>query len=206
MATKKTATETITGAHGNSEITFTIKSLTPCLMHNNTGVDPLHPLTREMKKITGKRKKTDEDHELMSNIEYQQGIYHDEGVGPYWPGENIEAMVLSAAKMTRDGQKSKFGIWCKDFKAPLQYDGPRDLASLIADPRFCDRRAARVKENRVMRTRPRFDNWLLTFTLGFKAEIFDRETVIDIVKKAGEYVGLSDGRPRYGQFQVIEAK
>jgi len=50
-------------------ITFEVRGNLPLLMHNSRLASPLDKYSKELKSISGKRKKTDEDHELMALIE-----------------------------------------------------------------------------------------------------------------------------------------
>jgi len=61
----------------------------PLLMHADVFADPLNPLTKQHKSLTGKRKKTDDDHEAIARSEWRGGMYFDDDMGPYIPGVNI---------------------------------------------------------------------------------------------------------------------
>ena len=76
----------------------------------------------------------------------------------------------------------------------------------MADFRFRDVRAMKVKTSRVMRTRPRFNMWRISFTATYDENILDFREIVDAIEYAGQYVGLCDSRPKYGKFSasVIE--
>lgn len=188
-------------------IKFHLKGVSPSLMQSDRLANPLDPLKKEMAKITGKRKKTDEDHEEMARIEFVAGIYCDPKVGPFWPGQNIEAMFRDAAKMTRRGTDVKRVLMVLDDKVPLIYEGPRTVKELYADPeRFVDMRTVVVQRARTMRCRPIFREWEVKFEVGFEAATFNREEVVAIAKEAGRKIGLSSYRPRFGRFEVVSAE
>jgi hypothetical protein len=68
-----------------------------------------------------------------------------------------------------------------------------------------DRRAVVVQRARIMRERPRFDNWGLSFVI----ETLDEQLPVSAIKEILDYagkVGLGDYRPRFGRFIVTEFK
>ena len=71
------------------------------------------------------------------------------------------------------------------------------------NPQFRHTVPAVVGQSKVMRTRPRFDDWSLTFTLMFELEYMQRDQLIEIVQIAGRRVGIGDFRPRFGRFDLV---
>ena len=190
-----------------NRISYTIRGASPLLMHSCAGVNPLHPITKEIKKLTAKKKKTDEDLQLISDLEYQSGIYFDEKIGPYVPAEMMEACLRDAAKRTKQGKNFTMAVMVSPDMIPLIYDGTRELSGLIGNIAFRDSRPATVNRNKVMRTRPRFNSWSLKFDLEYSPDIIESsETITEVLKTAGAYIGLGDYRPRYGRFEIIEVK
>lgn len=57
-----------------------------------------------------------------------------------------------------------------------------------------------VQRSRIVRTRPRFNQWHIVFNLLYNEEKIDLDTILDAMNYSGNYVGLCDSRPRYGQF------
>jgi len=176
------------------------------LMHADTLCDPLHPKTKAMKKLSGERKKTDKTHEQMADIEWEAGLYYDPEIGPYIPGANILRMLQEAGKATKQGTAVKRSVFILEEEIPLGYAGPRKKEKLAKDAAFRDRRSVVVSRSRVMRTRPIFRDWELTFTLLFADGSFNVEELTAIVERAGIMVGLGDYRPTFGRFDVLEAQ
>lgn len=177
--------------------------LTPLLMNSSVGVNPTHPLTIALKKITGKKTKTEEDHLEIMRIKWLLGIYHDVAVGPFIPAENIEATIREAAKKVKKGKDTKSAIFVSPDRIPLIYDGPRDLEGLYSDERFRDVRDGVIQRQRILLSRPRFVHWRVDFSLEFDPTIFDEEGLLTILDLAGKYIGLCDYRPRYGRFESL---
>lgn len=172
------------------------------LMHNGQLADPLNPHAKALKALTSKRKKSDEDHEKIAEAEYQGGLYFDDKLGPFLPGLLIEAAMIEGARKKKLGRIFESCVHTGEDAYALKYDGPRTREGLWADPRFRDRRGAGVQASRVIRTRPKFTDWSVTFDV----EIFPCELNPGDVKQAlidaGIYIGLGDFRPRFGLFVV----
>ena len=57
------------------------KGISPLIMHNCQCVNPLHPISKEIKKYTSKRIKTEEDLQIISDLEWEAGAYWKDGLG-----------------------------------------------------------------------------------------------------------------------------
>lgn len=198
--------------------TYTIKGVVPMFFHSGRTSNPLDPFAKEIKRFTEKKKKTEEDHRAVANLEWLASFYHSEpgefsidyrgtlnfkGYGvPVWPGEVLERMLVTAAQKSRLGTTFKSAVMV-DGDFPLLYDGPKTIEGLFGDARFRDTRSAKVKMNTVMRTRPMFRDWGLTFTVSFLPELVTEDQIDRAVEIAGVQVGLSDYRPKFGRFQVV---
>jgi hypothetical protein len=180
----------------------------PLLMHNNTLADALSDPAKQLKKISAKRTKTDEDHIAMRRIEFEAGLYIHPEAGPYMPGANLAASLLEAAKISRRGQTVKRGLIVVSPINRLEYDGPRDVSGLWNNLKF--RHVAPVKNQgttTVMRCRPVFMDWAFTATALINQRVLTLEDLADIADAAGEMAGLGDWRPWHGRFtaKVSEA-
>ena len=107
------------------EFTITLTGTAPLLMHNSRLSNPLDPATKALKKVTGKRNKTDDDHEQVARLEFAGGLYLDPDVGPFIPGENIARALVDGAKLTKMGVKVTRGVFISTDVNPLSYNGPR---------------------------------------------------------------------------------
>ena len=179
-----------------------ITGSSPLLMKSTKGVNPLHPMTKELKSFTSKRVKTDEDYASMFWIDYQLGAYYDETLGMYLPAEVLEACIREGAKANRLGEKSKVAVFILDDKIALEYDGPKDIKRLYdaVGDKFKDIRAVTVNKSKVMRCRPRFEAWGLTVELHLDEKLMNPEQLQNALLIAGTQKGLGDYRPRYGRF------
>lgn len=177
--------------------------VSPLIMHSCQCVNPLHPLSLAMKKINAKKKaKTDEDLAMLSDLEWEGGLYWNDEVGVYVPAENIEATIREGAKARRKGKDIVKGFMVEDMMVPLDIGENLTKAEMKADFRFRDVRAMRVKTSRVMRTRPRFNMWNIAFTAMYDENVLNFDEIVDAIEYAGQYVGLCDSRPKYGKFSA----
>ena len=84
-------------------------------------------------------------------------------------------------------------------------------ASIIIDPIYIphenpkftvDIRAVRVQKARIVRQRPMFSRWALSFTLTITEPQLPGNVVKEIMDYAGRFVGIGDYRPKFGRFQI----
>jgi len=59
-----------------------------------------------------------------------------------------------------------------------------------------------VQRSRIVRARPRFDEWALEFVIEIVDPIITPDVLKQIIEDAGKYNGLLDFRPLYGLFKL----
>lgn len=182
----------------NLKVTW--KGTSPLIMHSCQCVNPLHPISKELKKYTSKRTKTEEDLIKISDLEWEAGAYWKEGLGLYIPAENVEATMTTAAKSFRKGTDFQKYVSVTDLYIPLDYGENLTKEQLITDYNYRDTRPMNVMKSKVMRTRPRFDTWKITFNMIYDETKLDLDQIVQALEYAGNYVGLCDSRPKYGKF------
>lgn len=181
----------------------TWKGATPLIMHSCQCVNPLHPISIEMKKYTSKRKKTEEDLMKIADLEWEAGAYWKDGLGLYIPAENVEATIINGAKANRKGSDVEKYCDVTDLYIPFEYGENLTKEELIASYEYRDTRVMTVMRSKILRTRPRFDQWEITFNFRYDDEKIDLATITQAMEYAGAYVGLCDSRPKYGKFVVL---
>lgn len=171
-------------------------------MHSNDGVNPLHPMSKKIKEITSKKKKTDEDHEQILRLKWEMGLYLAKDGKPMIPSTNVEACIRDAAKKVRRGKEIVSGLVVQPDEIPLIYTGPTDREGLW-EANFVDIRIGRVDRGRVPVARPRFDNWQLKFMLEYSENDFNDDEIKQFIIEAGSKIGLCDYRPKFGRFSLV---
>jgi hypothetical protein len=185
------------------KLKFRVRGVCPLLMHNGQLSDPLNKWSKEMKKISGKRGKTDDDFAELARIEFLGGLYTNKAGEPVLPGELIEATIVAGAKKKKKGPAAKAGI-IVEGNAPLIYNGPKTAEGLSKDESFRNATPVKVQQNRIVRTRPQFDELECEFTVHYLPDQVDPSDVRDWVEIAGRVCGFGDWRPRFGRFEVLE--
>jgi hypothetical protein len=187
-----------------NSITFTIEGIAPLLMHNGQLANPLNPLVKQMKALTGQRKKTDEVHAELSRLEFKAGLYVSPAGVVEITSEVIESCLIEGAKKSKLGKQFKSAIAVME-NAPLDYGEKLTVDQLWErNEEFADVRGVKVGTSRVMRTRPIFRNWRLEFEVSYNADLVNPEQIQLAVSDAGTQVGLCDYRPKFGRFQIVE--
>jgi len=186
----------------NKSLNFRIVGVSPLLMHNGQLADPLNSFAQAMKKVSGKRSKTDADYVELARLEWYGGLYVCNGA-PCIPGEVLEASFVAAARKSKRGKQAQAGLMCPG-NYPLEYVGPKELDQLWENPEFRLTVGVRISNSRVMRTRPRFQEWSSEIQVVFDDSVLNEREVNEIVKIAGEGVGLMDWRPKFGRFEIVE--
>lgn len=193
------------------ELCFKLIGTVPLLMHCNRMANPLDIYAKIMKPLTGKRKKTDEDYGEIARIEWEAGLYLKDGVVGL-PSENIDRCLWDASKKTKSGKQYKAGCIISEDWLPLDYSGPKikinnnnEIPVSELDKyfdRFKHQGMVKISNQQVLRTRPIFHDWSLTFHIMVDEQVLDERSVDNIVQTAGRYIGLCEKRPRLGRFDV----
>jgi hypothetical protein len=185
------------------EMTVKIRGVSPLLMHNGQTADPLNKFSKQLKAVSKKTKKTDEDHAEMSRIEWHAGLYTNEDGKLIIPSTLIEASIQDGAKKSKLGKAFKSAVFVND-DAVLDIGNNKKAADLWGDDQYRDVRGVRIGQSRVMRTRPVFNQWRLNFVLYFDDEQVNKSDVVKAINDAGSKAGLGDFRPRFGRFETVD--
>jgi hypothetical protein len=188
----------------SSSISFKIEGISPLLMHNGQLANPLNPLVKQMKSLTGQRKKTDEVHAELSRLEFRAGLYLSPSGQVEIPSEVLESCLIEGAKKSKLGKQFKSAIAIMQ-NSPLDYGEQLTVDELWErNEEFADVRGVKVGTSRIMRTRPIFRTWGLEFEVSFNADLVNPEQIMLAVDDAGAQVGLCDYRPKFGRFQIVK--
>lgn len=180
---------------------YRLRSTASLLMHNGLLADPTNPIVKAMKIISGKRAKTDADHEELARLGFLGGLYMDDS-GPVIPQPNIRATLIAAAKKRREGKLAESGVFVES-PASLEYTGPRDPDELWEDGSFTNRAMVSVQRNRIARIRPEFKEWEATISIMYDSEIVSESQLDEWFEIAGRQIGFCDWRPLHGRFEII---
>jgi len=189
------------------QVALEFESRTGLVMHNVRLADKYDPYSQQIAALTDKKKhRTEADDAEITRLEWYGGLYHAADVGVYVPAANIVRCLQNAGTITRDGTTVVRGISMLTDRVPLKYPGPKDLAELFTKPEYGLRVAVGVQRNKVMRMRPIFRTWALSFEIEMAEDVIDLDAFVAIAERAGRSEGLGDARKLgYGRFNVTVA-
>jgi len=158
----------------------------PLLMHAPTGLSDKPQLRR------GER--------LEPKVEAEKCLYKDQNGNIVIPAVNIKACIRDAGRNYRmPNRKATFSSM---IKAGLEIK-PFPYVPLTHNGWEIDIRPVVVQGNRILRARPRFDEWSLEFQIvNLDPTMIPRDMLKRILIDAGKYYGLGDFRPEFGTFRV----
>jgi hypothetical protein len=183
-----------------SKLNFRITGVSPLVMHNGQLANPMNRFAKDIRSISGKRRKTEADFEEMARLEWFGALYLSKGE-PCLPGELVEACAVRGAVSKKRGKQAKAGVLCLGAFA-LQYDGPRNPLELWERDDFRLTAGVKIGNSRVMRTRPIFRQWATDVEVRFNPVLLNATEVEEFLGAAGELEGIGDWRPRFGRFEV----
>lgn len=177
------------------------------IMHNGKLADPSYSWKVQATPLSQKRKKTESDYEELARLEWNGSLYHDnDEVGPYIPDFMLNSCLINGAKAARLGIKFKAAVFTADRVNSLIYDGPRERESLWLDKRFSRRDVVNVGAKRIVRCRPRFQEWGVEATVILDDTAVDLDSFKEALRVSGSMQGLGDWRPQHGRFnsEILE--
>lgn len=179
-----------------------VVGVTPLMMHSDRLANPLLPETKAHKELTGKRKKTDDDHVAIARSEFIAGAYWTPKDGFFVPGQNFDATFLAGAKLQKLGTHWKRGALVIEDKVRLLHDGPATPDKLWESPQHVDCRGVKVGTAKVMRYRPIFLEWAAQLTVAINTDVLNIKEAQKAISDAGALIGVCEYRPRFGRFEV----
>lgn len=183
------------------KIRVSMVGTSPLIEHSPKCVNPLHPIAKELKRYTSKKKKTEEDLIKISDLEWQAGVYWDDNLGLVIPNQCIAATFLAGAKMNKMGSALQKYVFVVDSQIPLDIGEVQNFEKMNTDLRYRDTRSVCVQRQRVIRTRPRFDTWRLEFDMLYDENRIDLDAIALAIENAGNYIGMCEMRTMgYGRF------
>jgi hypothetical protein len=185
-------------------IQIKITGRAPLLMHSDRFANPLDPLTKAHKELTGKRKKTDDDHIAIARSEFVGACYWRRDTGFFLPAQNLDACLIAAAKLQKLGTKFKQGVRVLEDDLLLDGFSKQSPDQLFDDPSHVDARGVKVGTAKIIRYRPIFRQWSTAATIVFDEEVVSVSDVKKAIADAGSLIGLGDYRPRFGRFAADE--
>ena len=141
-------------------------------------------------------------------VDAENVAYRDKAGDLIVPSRCLKACILNAASWYKFGKKS-----AKQILAGCTRIEPYDIALSDAKGKSLkdyeiDQRPVVVQRSRIIRARPRLDEWRLKFNIIYNDEIIgDVQIIKSIIEEGGQRIGILDNRPqKYGEngtFKVV---
>lgn len=186
------------------EFEVKIKGVTPMMQHRMDD-KKLAEWEKNRKQIIERAGLNEEDVKLA---EFHSYINPDTGKF-YIPCEHIRAALINGGTFL----KAKVGVRTKSLKsivAAMFMVSPEEIPLPPFDT--IDKRSA-VNKNvkaRIMVTRPKWLKWTADFILTIGEDTITTETIEELIKTTGTYVGIGSYRPLcngyFGRFELISLK
>ena len=186
------------------KLNLKVTGIVPLLEHDVTLANPFHPLAIEIKKFTGKRTKTEDDYVKIAKIEWFTGLYYKANGkenGYFIKSECFEGTFTAAAKTFKKGTEFKRSVSIIDNPVLIFPDWQKTPEQLFEIVEYKDYRPVKIGNKKVMRCRPKFNEWSCDVTVLYNDKNIDEEHLKEIILKSQEF-GICDYRPKYGRFNV----
>jgi hypothetical protein len=183
-------------------LTIKVTGTAPLMMHADTLANPLLAVTKAHKELTGKRKKTDDDHLAIARGEFISGCYWNPADGFHVPGRIFDTAFWEGAKLQKLGTQWKRGAMVVEDTVKLQHTGPGTPEKLWETPAFVDCRGVKVGAAKVMRYRPIFLDWAAELTIAVNTDVLNAAEARKAIEDSGALIGVCEYRPRFGRFEV----
>jgi hypothetical protein len=188
-------------------LTLKLTGESPLLLHSDRGANPIAPETIAHKALTSKRKKTEEDHIAIARSEYLLAFYPGASIGI--PTTNLRSAIVAGAKLNKLGSAFNRCLMILSEWVAITHSGPATPDKMWDTPACVDCRSVKVSTARLMRYRPRLNDWSLKVEILFDETVVERAQILAAAQNAGRYIGLGDYRPEkagpFGRFTVEAA-
>lgn len=170
------------------KIEVELEGETPLLMHSAENMEE-----QGMKKNPAKQYDPKEQAEKVA--------YKNKKGELYVPARCMKACLINAASWYKFGKKSAKPIIAGCTRIEPTEVTLTDLKDKILKKYEIDRRPVVIQRARIIRARPRMDEWKLKFNIIYNEKmIVDVNIIREILEEAGQRIGLLDNRPaKYGE-------
>lgn len=184
---------------------FKLVGLSALRTHSARLADPLDPVTRQVKALSTKRKRTPEEEELLSKAEALGGMYI-KGGEIFFPGANLKAALVDSAKRNKMGTAVERSVVVLDETIKFTYSGPTDPTERINDPSCIDRRIVSLNPqsgSKGVRCRPVFENWVIEGVIAAEVAEIAEDQLKGFFQHTG-FLGICEHHGGFGRFDLTE--
>ena len=186
-----------------------INGTSPIIMHNGAaGLDSRSAANQEKAAIAKKRgsNRTESDDLRLMELECQTSLWLNGSGAPTVPEAALRAIIETGARKLKQGPQVREGLIVEGVE---QFHYDESLGTTVEElgktVQFTV--GVVVQRSRILRTRAKFDEWGVTFTVEVDDELVDAEQLAAWLDIAGRRIGLGDWRPEksghYGRFETV---
>lgn len=171
-------------------VEVTIKGVCPLLQHRFPTEEQGEEKSRRKQKV------------FKAKDEAEKSLYKDGKGGVYEPAEHILAALAKAGTAFKFERRTTYkqimnaGVVIEPDCIPLNKKTYDEI----------DSRPVVIERKRIVRSRPKFNDWGLSFRICVLDDRISIPALKEILDFAGSSIGIGDYRPRFGRFMVTKFK
>lgn len=192
----------------------------PLIMHRGDLADPLDQYSKliSAQAKRAKKDKTELQYMELYRLEWLGGMYTDPEFGIVVPTDNILKVIIEGARRAKRGKLVESSVFVSGIEpnghaesVKLDYPGEHNVdkmweQSCDGKAKFIFKRTLKVAQTRIVRCRPIFYKWGVTFSIKHEPAAIQKDELFEAMEVAGRMIGMGDWHPRYGTFKVEEVK
>lgn len=189
-------------------IKFKMTGVCPLMMNNPQTVNPMNEYFKELKKLTSKRSKTDDDQNEIFHLKFLASCYVN-NKGQYIVPQNMIFKSFEAgAKENKLGAKFQRSVFVFDdavLKFPENGCTPEELWQNHSE-KYVDIRPVGIQKSKVVTARLIIPEWSLNGEVFFDESQLNKSEVWLAMTNAGLRYGIGTYRQCYGRYTIEEIK
>lgn len=173
-----------------------ISGTSPLLIHSAQGMVQQHEKSNPAKKYDPK-------------VDAEMAAYRNKDKNLYVPSRCVKACFVNGASWYKFGKNNAKPIIAgctriEGTNVPVEIELMDGKGKVVKDY-VIDLRPVVVQRARILRARPRLDEWKLQFNIIYNEDRVDVDVLRKILVESGERIGLLDNRPqKYGENGCFE--
>jgi len=189
-------------------IKFRITGTCPLMLNNPQTVNPMNVYAKEIKALTSKRSKTDEDQNEIFHLKFLASCYYNDKGQYILPANMIAKSFEAGAKENKLGAKFQRSVFVnEDCLLKFKDNGctPEELWQNHSET-YVDIRPVGVQKSKIVTARMIVPEWSLEGELTFDETQLNKSEVWLALTNAGLRYGIGTYRQCYGRYKIEEIK
>ena len=189
-------------------IKFRITGTCPLMLNNPQTVNPMNVYAKEIKALTSKRSKTDEDQNEIFHLKFLASCYYNDKGQYILPANMIAKSFEAGAKENKLGAKFQRSVFVnEDCLLKFKDNGcsPEELWQNHSET-YVDIRPVGVQKSKIVTARMIVPEWSLEGEMEFDETQLNKSEVWLALTNAGLRYGIGTYRQCYGRYKIEEIK